>query len=166
MLFFASDEIAGIKFKIFSSGTGIRKILMNEEKVDEKTQATATKLYPDDPFMFNVFEQLREYFNGKRKVFEVPIEYSGSAFQEKVWNILLKIPYGRTVTYKFIAQKLGDEKNVRAVGKANGSNPIPIIIPCHRVINTNGSLGGYSCGIEIKEKLLKLEGSLSPELFE
>ncbi len=166
MQYFASDEIAGIRFKVFSSQKGITSINMNEKISTDTNKLPATKLYPDDPFMFEVFKQLREYFDGKRKIFEVPLDYQGSRFQEKVWNLLLKIPYGRTVSYKFIAQRIGDEKNVRAIGKANATNPIPIIIPCHRVINSNGTLGGYSGGAGIKEKLLKLEGSLNLELFE
>jgi methylated-DNA-[protein]-cysteine S-methyltransferase len=166
MLFVAFDEIAGICFKIISSQKGIRNIIMNPKKGEKDSGIITTKLHPDDPFMFDVFTQLKEYFNGKRKIFEVPLDYHGSSFQEEVWKLLLKIPFGRTVSYKFIAQKLGDENNMRAVGKANGSNPIPIIIPCHRVINSDGSLGGYSGGAGIKEKLLKLEGSLSLELFE
>ena len=84
----------------------------------------------------------------------------------KVWNEIKKIPYGKTRSYKYIAEKLGDAKSIRAVGRANGQNPIPIIIPCHRVIGSNGTLTGYAGGLYVKEKLLEIEGSRSLELFE
>jgi len=89
----------------------------------------------------------------------------GSDFQIKVWNELLNIPFGKAISYKTLSEKLGDKNLTRAVGKANGSNPVPIIVPCHRVINADGSLGGYSAGLHIKEKLLELEGILSLKLF-
>ncbi|MEO8399806.1 MAG: methylated-DNA--[protein]-cysteine S-methyltransferase [Ignavibacteriaceae bacterium] len=124
-----------------------------------------TQLYNDDPFMFNVFEELEEYFNLKRKSFTVKLDEKGTEFQKRVWKELRKIPYGETFSYKKISENLGDPNLVRAVGRANGANPIPIITPCHRVINSDGKLGGYSAGLMIKEKLLELEGSLSLELF-
>ncbi|MCK7516339.1 MAG: MGMT family protein [Ignavibacteriales bacterium] len=87
-------------------------------------------------------------------------------FRKRVWNELQKIPYGKTISYKTLSEKLGDVKAIRAVGKANGQNPIAIIIPCHRVIGANGNLVGYAGGLAIKEKLLHLEGALNPELFD
>ena len=122
-------------------------------------------LHNDDPFMFNVFEELEQYFKCERKVFSVPLDLQGTDFQIRVWHELLKIPFGKITTYLALAKKLGDENLTRAVGTANGANPIPIIVPCHRVINTGGSLGGYSAGLDIKRKLLELEGALSLELF-
>ncbi len=162
-LYFASSDIAGINFKIFSSNKGIVKILLNKDEVLKPQNQT--NLRTDDPYMFNVFIELEEYLHLNRKNFGVPMDIRGTDFQKRVWQELLKIPYGKTVSYKFIAKQLGDEKLIRAVGRANGANPIPVIIPCHRVINENGSLGGYSGGINIKEKLLKLEGSITPDLF-
>ena len=163
--YFASSDIAGIHFKIYSSHKGIVKILLNKKEGTLKG-SNQTNLHTDDPFMFNVFSELEEYFGLTRKSFDVPLDIRGTDFQKNVWNELLNIPFGKTVSYKFIAKKLGDENAIRAVGRANGANPIPVIIPCHRVINGDGSLGGYSGGLQIKEKLLKLEGSLPPGLFE
>ena len=101
--------------------------------------------------------QLNEYFLKKREKFSFPVKSSGTAFQQKVWNELCKISYGETNTYKEIAKKIGNEKAVRAVGTAIGRNPIAIVVPCHRVIGSNGSMIGYAYGIERKEKLLNLE---------
>ena len=101
--------------------------------------------------------QLEEYFDGRRKEFEIPLKLIGTEFQKKVWNELLKIPYGETVSYKDIAIKIGNPKACRAVGMANHNNPILIIVPCHRVINENNKLGGYALGLDLKRKLLELE---------
>ena len=101
--------------------------------------------------------QLEEYFDGRRKEFDIPIKLRGTEFQKKVWNELLKIPYGVTVSYKDIAIKIGNPKVCRAVGMANHNNPILIIVPCHRVINENKKLGGYALGLDLKRKLLELE---------
>jgi methylated-DNA-[protein]-cysteine S-methyltransferase len=108
--------------------------------------------------------QLLEYFAGKRQVFDVSLNPKGTAFQKRVWSELLNIPYGETTSYLAIAKKLGDAKAVRAVGLANGRNPLSIVVPCHRVIGSDGSLTGYAGGIWRKEKLLKLE-SRQEELF-
>jgi methylated-DNA-[protein]-cysteine S-methyltransferase len=163
-LYYASETISEIKFYIFSTKKGIRNIFLNK-KTSQINSREAIKLYPDDPYMFSVFTQLKEYFNLKRKKFYVPLDIEGTEFQKKVWNALQKIPYGKTVSYKDIAEAIGNVKSVRAVGRANGKNPVPIIIPCHRVIEHSGKLGGYSGGLGIKEKLLELEGSMSMELF-
>ena len=163
-LYYASETISGIKFDIFSTRKGIRNIFINK-KTSRINSKKAIKLYPDDPYMFGVFTQLKEYFNLKRKKFYIPLDIGGTEFQMKVWNELKKIPYGKTASYKEIAESIGNVKAVRAVGKANSKNPVPIIIPCHRVIEHSGKLGGYSGGLGIKEKLLELEGSLSMELF-
>ena len=101
--------------------------------------------------------QLEEYFDGRRKEFDIPIKLRGTEFQKKVWNELLKIPYGATVSYKDIAIKIGNPKACRAVGMANHNNPILIIVPCHRVINKNKKLGGYALGLDLKRRLLELE---------
>ncbi len=102
-------------------------------------------------------KQLDEYFNKKRESFEIPLQMVGSPFQIKVWQELLKIPYGQTISYKEQAFRIGNEKAYRAVANANGQNMIDILIPCHRVISSNKSLGGYNGGIEIKKYLLELE---------
>ncbi|MEE9168363.1 MAG: methylated-DNA--[protein]-cysteine S-methyltransferase, partial [bacterium] len=100
------------------------------------------------------------YFRGKRMTFSVPIRFDGTDFQNKVWHALTEIPYGQTVTYKEVAEKIGNPKAVRAVGNANNRNPIAIVVPCHRVIGADGKLVGYGGGLEMKEKLLKLEGAI------
>lgn len=102
-------------------------------------------------------EELAEYLEGERKTFSLPCNPKGTEFQKKVWSALRKIPYGETRSYQQIAEAIGNTKACRAVGMANNKNPILIVIPCHRVIGKNGSLVGFGCGIELKEKLLKLE---------
>ncbi|MEJ1932857.1 methylated-DNA--[protein]-cysteine S-methyltransferase, partial [Nostoc sp. NIES-2111] len=112
--------------------------------------------------------QLAEYFGGWRQSFDLPLRAEGTAFQQEVWAALQEIPYGQTMSYGELAQKLGKEKAVRAVGAANGRNPIAIVVPCHRVIGADGSLTGYGGGMERKKFLLELEsrqGSLLGSLL-
>ena len=101
--------------------------------------------------------QINEYLSGKRKSFDIPLELEGTEFQKKVWAELVKIPYGQTRSYKDIAKNLKDSNASRAVGTANRRNPISLIVPCHRVIASDGTLGGYAGGLPIKEFLLSLE---------
>ena len=103
-------------------------------------------------------KQLDEYFQGKRKIFDLPLSAQGTAFQQKVWEELQRIPYGKTISYAQLAQAVNHPKACRAAGSANGKNPIAIIIPCHRVINAGGGLGGYAYGLKVKKQLLELEG--------
>ena len=105
----------------------------------------------------NVVTQLQEYFEGKRSTFNVKISPKGTDFQKRVWNELLNIPFGKTLNYQQIANKLGDPKVIRAAASANGKNPISIIIPCHRVIGSDGSLTGYAGGLHRKKWLLEHE---------
>lgn len=114
---------------------------------------------PEIKILTQATQELEEYFSGKRKTFTVPLNLNGTPFQKQVWNQLSKIPYGKTFSYKDIAAKIKNKNAVRAVGTANGKNPLCIIIPCHRVIAANGTLGGYSGGITIKKKLLALENN-------
>jgi methylated-DNA-[protein]-cysteine S-methyltransferase len=104
-----------------------------------------------------VIAQLRAYFAGKRKTFELPLLFEGTDFQKRVWTALCSIPYGETISYKQLAERIGNPKAVRAVGAANGANPIPIIVPCHRVIGNDGSLTGFGGGLPLKKRLLELE---------
>lgn len=108
----------------------------------------------------NTIKQLNEYFQGKRKTFDLPLNPKGTEFQKKVWQELKKIPYGATKSYKNIAIAIGNPNSSRAVGNANNKNPIPIIIPCHRVIGTNKRLIGYAGGLDKKQKLLDIENRL------
>lgn len=114
-----------------------------------------------DPLLRQAAAEMREYFQGKRQVFTVPFELDGTEFQCRVWEQLRRIPYGRTVSYAAIARSLGKPASAsRAVGGANGSNPLPVIVPCHRVLESNGKLGGYGGGVDVKRALLELEGVL------
>ena len=108
----------------------------------------------------NTRTQLEEYFEGRRKQFDLPLRVEGTDFQKKVWSKLKRIPYGKLETYGSVAKSLGKPLASRAVGGANNKNKIGIIIPCHRVVGTSGSLTGYAPGLKYKEFLLKLEGSL------
>jgi methylated-DNA-[protein]-cysteine S-methyltransferase len=113
-------------------------------------------------------EQLSEYFRGRRRVFDLPLEPHGSPFELHVWTRLLGVPYGATTSYGAIAAELGLLNGARAVGRANGANPIPIVIPCHRVIGSDGTLTGYGGGLPLKRALLELEGAIrlpEPSLF-
>ena len=104
-------------------------------------------------------KQLEEYFSGARTQFTIPIAYPhGTPFQHSVWNALRDIPYGETRSYEDIAVAIGNPKAVRAIGQANTRNPILMLVPCHRVINKNGTIGGFGCGVEVKKQLLQLEG--------
>lgn len=111
----------------------------------------------ETPVITEAFKQLTEYLDSQRTSFSIPVNPKGTTFQKKVWNELLKIPYGKTVSYKDIAIAVGNPKACRAVGMANNRNPVPIFIPCHRVIGKNGSLTGYAGGLDCKEFLLKIE---------
>lgn len=106
------------------------------------------------------YNEIIEFFEGKRKVFDFPIEPSGTEFQKKVWNALREIPYGETRSYKDIAIAIGNEKAVRAVGGANNKNPVHIVVPCHRVVGIKSDLVGYAGGIDVKKELLKLESEM------
>lgn len=108
--------------------------------------------------------QLREFFAGQRRRFDLPLDLRGTDFQKRCWQELLKIPYGETRSYAEIARAIGNPAAVRAVGLANGKNPIAIIVPCHRVIGSDGSLTGYGGGLDAKRQLLELEGALSGSL--
>lgn len=127
----------------------IIEVLVNEKIKDAEIKLTN--------LIQETFDQLDVYFKGKRKEFDIKIKLKGTSFQQKVWEELVRIPYGSTLSYKDIATKIGNMKASRAVGRANNKNPIPIIVPCHRVIGKNGKLVGYAMGLEIKQMLLDLE---------
>ena len=112
---------------------------------------------PQEPVLVEASRQLAEHFAGERRSFDLPLAPPGTAFQQRVWEELRRIPYGTTTTYGELALRLGDRKAVRAVGLANGRNPIAVVVPCHRVIGSDGKLRGYAGGIERKQRLLALE---------
>ena len=134
---------------IFSSKKAIRAISFDAPVYEG--------VFDKHPFIQEVKIQLEEYFAGRRKKFELPLEPEGTEFQKRAWEILLEIPYGQTISYQAQAKKLGDSKKARAVGMANSKNPIPIVIPCHRVIYKDGTLGGFGAGVFRKATLLHLE---------
>jgi len=118
-----------------------------------------------DPALAACARQLEEYFSRRRRQFDLPLAAAGTSFQRSVWQALAAIPYGELRSYRDIAQVIGNPSAVRAVGAANGRNPLPIVVPCHRVIGSNGSLTGFAGGLDIKTYLLELEGALSASLL-
>ena len=124
----------------------------------------ASWIYSEKPFE-EVRGQLSEYFDGQRKIFDVPLDLSGTEFQVQVLKALQEIPYGETTSYGAIAKRIGRPRAVRAVGAANGRNPVPIIVPCHRVIGSSGDLTGFGGGLDTKAALLRLEAENSGGLL-
>lgn len=118
-----------------------------------------------DAILIDAERQLQEYFGKWRRSFDLSLQPAGTVFQREVWTLLAQIPFGETISYRELAKRLGKEKAVRAVGMANGRNPISIVIPCHRVIGANGDLTGYGGGLWRKELLLRHEGSIPSLLF-
>jgi methylated-DNA-[protein]-cysteine S-methyltransferase len=117
----------------------------------------------DGPVLGEARRQLADYFAGTRTTFDLPLSLHGSAFQRRVWEALTEIPYGETWSYGQLAERLGDPRLTRAVGSANGRNPVAVVVPCHRVIGANGSLVGYAGGLDRKKTLLALEARVSVE---
>jgi len=128
-------------------------------EIDKRIQTGLNAKYQEeetDTIRFTM-QQIKEYLNGNRKIFDLPLELVGTTFQKQVWNELLKIPFGKTETYLSLSRKLNNEKAIRALASANGANSISIIVPCHRIIGSNGKLVGYAGGLHTKKKLLELE---------
>lgn len=146
-----------MNFAVIESVIGNLKIIEENQKIIEIKFVSEKIIEPKTNFLKLVKLELEEYFRGERKKFSFEIEIRGTEFQRRVYKELMNIPYGKTKSYKEIAKLVGNEKAVRAVGGANNKNKIPIIIPCHRVIGSNGNLVGYAGGIDIKQKLLNLE---------
>ena len=145
--------------KEYKSPIGLLYVLEEDNKIVginyEKKEKNAIK--KDTNLLRKAVQEMQEYFEGKRKEFDLPLNPKGTEFMKKVWEQLLKIPYGETNTYGEIAKNIGKPKAARTVGMANHNNPIPIIIPCHRVIGKNNKMVGYALGIDKKEYLLDLE---------
>jgi methylated-DNA-[protein]-cysteine S-methyltransferase len=137
-----------------ADGAGLRQIEFAKGK---RTSQPAPSWREDPTQLSEPIRQLRAYFAGELEDFDLPLAPEGTPFQLGVWRRLSEIPYGQTISYGELARRIGNPKASRAVGLANGSNPIPIVIPCHRVIGSNGKLTGYGGGLPIKEKLLALE---------
>jgi len=148
------DSLVGPIYLV-SSQKGLQSVLLEEQDIPFAAYLDSEE--PEIKILKSAVKELEEYFRGERKSFSVPLDTEGTSFQKRVWNALLQIPYGKTCSYQDIALKIKNTKAMRAVGNANGKNPLCIIVPCHRVIASNGALGGYSGGIEVKKKLLALE---------
>lgn len=136
---------------------GRGQVLTNLRMVDQTYEPDRTNWVPDDRAFPDAVEQLEAYFAGERTDFDLKLSLTGTEFQRRVWQALLTIPYGETRSYGEIAEQIGASGAARAVGLANGRNPIAIIVPCHRVIGASGSLTGYGGGLERKQSLLELE---------
>lgn len=153
-------------YKTMASPVGLLTLVANEQGLaavlwenDDPKRVRLSPLHedPSHPGLLEAERQLTEYFAGKREKFELKLDFTGTEFQKQVWQALLTIPFGETRSYAQIAEQIGNPGAVRAVGAANGKNPISIIAPCHRVIGSNGKLTGFAGGMEAKAFLLKLE---------
>lgn len=145
--------------RLMASERGLCAVLFNAGRNNKVFFDGLLEQRTDHPVLLRTASQLSEYFAGKRKSFSLPLDMRGTVFQIKAWRELEKIPYGQTITYGEQARRLGDAGKARAVGMANGRNPLPIIVPCHRVIGISGELTGFSGGLPIKQFLLDLEGA-------
>ncbi len=149
----------------FGSPLGQLRLVSNGKQLthiefEDHHTTSGQEVVRNDPVLRDTQQQLTEYFNGSRTTFDLPLAPQGTAFQEAVWQALQRIPFGETRSYADIASQIMRPKAVRAVGAANGRNPIPLIVPCHRVIGSDGSLTGFAGGLHAKKWLLGLEGSL------
>lgn len=144
------------ELKLVANGSRLVAILW-ENDAPGRVRLGSMSESTDNPILLRTAEQLREYFAGTRDHFELELEFAGTEFQKKVWAALLTIPFGETRSYSQIAQQIGNPSAVRAVGAANGKNPISIVAPCHRVIGASGKLTGFAGGLEAKALLLRLE---------
>lgn len=144
------------RLKLVATDSALVAVIWDNENPKRVRQAELVEQL-DHPILLDAQQQLNEYFQGQRQTFELPLDFEGTEFQKKVWQALLNIPFGETRSYRQIAEQVGSPKAVRAVGAANGQNPISIIAPCHRVIGSGGKLVGFAGGLDNKEILLKLE---------
>jgi methylated-DNA-[protein]-cysteine S-methyltransferase len=144
------------KLKLVANGLKLSAILWEDDRPN-RVPLNAMHEEENSPILVETERQLNEYFAGKRNRFELELDFVGTEFQRKVWEALLTIPYGETRSYGEIARQIGNAKAVRAVGAANGRNPISIIAPCHRVIGASGDLTGFAGGLRAKKMLLTLE---------
>ena len=142
---------------LVAGDAGLRAVLWPADSPDRVEVPLDTKLVASHPVLDTARTQLNEYFAGKRTDFDLPFDLHGTDFQRAAWQALATIPYGATASYAQQADRIGKPKAVRAVGAANGRNPISIILPCHRVVGSNGSLVGYAAGLDIKQRLLEHE---------
>lgn len=155
LVFTEIDSPVG-KLKLVAHDQALVAVLW-EHEIENRVKLQHLIRDDQHPILLKVQQQLSEYFSGQREIFDLPLDFAGTDFQKQVWQALLTIPFGETRTYKQIAEHIGNVKAVRAVGAANGKNPISIIAPCHRVVGANGKLVGFAGGLENKQILLTLE---------
>jgi methylated-DNA-[protein]-cysteine S-methyltransferase len=162
MIFYTTMDSSIGRLVIASTNRGLIRIMLPREN-NSDSLARLQEAYPgqsiieDSDKNRDAVKQLREYFEGTRTVFSLPLELRGTEFQKSVWRTVARVPYGQTKSYGDIAREIRKPKACRAVGAANGANPIPIVIPCHRIIGSDGSMTGFGGGIPLKEKLLRME---------
>jgi methylated-DNA-[protein]-cysteine S-methyltransferase len=159
MLHWSQTNVDGIDLRLAASETGVCGIEFHWPRVARGERNDS------HPCLREAARQLRAYFAGDLRVFDLPLDLQGTDFQKRVWRQLLTIPYGETRSYSEVAAAIGAARAVRAVGAANGANPVAIVVPCHRVIGMNGKLTGYGGGLPLKKRLLALEGRASHCLF-
>jgi len=147
------------KLTLVASSEGLAAILWENDRPG-RVRLTIDAQDDTHPVLLEAERQLGEYFGGRRKTFALKLDLAGTAFQRKVWNTLLTIPFGETRSYAQIARQIGSPAAVRAVGAANGKNPVSIVAPCHRVIGSTGKLTGFAGGLDVKARLLSLEGAM------
>jgi methylated-DNA-[protein]-cysteine S-methyltransferase len=162
-----------LSYKLVDSPIGVLRLVASEKglvailwKTDKPRRVRLGEVVeePSHPVLVRTEKELKEYFAGKRRVFSIPLDVRGTPFQNEVWGALLGIPFGETRSYGDLAKRLGNPAASRAVGAANGRNPVAIIVPCHRVVGATGSLTGFAGGLEAKAYLLSLEGSRTVHL--
>lgn len=153
MLHWQEADVAGVRLRLVASETGIRAVEFLRE-ADQHAEGTQDGSFP---LLAEARRQLSAYFARELREFRLPLDLQGTPFQLRVWRELVTIPYGETRSYSQIAGSIGAPHSVRAVGSANGANPVAIVVPCHRVIGANGRLVGYGGGLPLKKRLLELE---------
>jgi len=164
-LFYKEIESPVGKLKLVASANALVAVLWKQER-PERVKLEPMKVTPQQPILVETERQLSQYFSGIRTEFDLPIEPNGSNFQKKVWQALRGIPFGETRSYLDLAEAVGSPNACRAVGAANGKNPLAIVVPCHRVVGANGALTGFAGGLEAKAKLLALEARASAQANE
>ena len=158
MIYTTTDSPIG-ELLLTGDGTTLHGLHMQDGLRPTRIQASWQR---DDSAFGDVRAQLAEYFAGERTSFDLPLQLDGGAFQRTVWHALTEIPYGQTISYGELARRIGQPDKARAVGTANGQNPIAVIVPCHRVIGADGKLVGYGGGLDNKRRLLELESGVLP----
>jgi O-6-methylguanine DNA methyltransferase len=158
MVWTEATVVDELTVRLVTTNSGLRAI---QFRLDEPPEGERND---SDTLALETLRQLRAYFHNRLRTFDLPIDLQGTDFQKRVWRELERIPFGETRSYLQVAKAIGAQKAIRAVGAANGANPIPIVIPCHRVIGSSGKLVGYGGGLPLKKRLLALEGALALSL--